>query len=42
MKIKHVKITNILSIEEASISFDENGLMLVKGWDYDTNRSNGA
>ena len=42
MKIKNIKISNILSIEDASLSFDEDGLMLVKGWDYDTNRSNGA
>jgi DNA repair exonuclease SbcCD ATPase subunit len=42
MKIKQINITNILSIESASVSFDDDGLMLVKGWDYDTNRSNGA
>jgi DNA repair exonuclease SbcCD ATPase subunit len=31
-----------LSIESASISFEDSGLVLVEGWNYDTNRANGA
>lgn len=42
MKIKSVKIKNILSIEEAELTFDESGLTLVEGWNHDSNRSNGA
>lgn len=42
MKIISVKINNILSIQEAEIKFDESGLVLVKGWDHDSNRANGA
>jgi len=42
MKIKSVKINNILSIEHAQIDFDDTGLMLVSGWNHDTERSNGA
>jgi DNA repair exonuclease SbcCD ATPase subunit len=42
MKILSVKINNILSIEDAYIEFDENGLMLVQGWNYDVERANGA
>lgn len=42
MKIKNLKIKNILSIEEANVNFGESGLVLVEGFDYDTNRANGA
>lgn len=42
MKILSIKINNILSIENAEITFDDKGLMLVKGWDYDNGRANGA
>jgi DNA repair exonuclease SbcCD ATPase subunit len=42
MKIQHLEIQNILSIEKAEISFDETGLVLVEGWNYDSERSNGA
>ena len=42
MKILSVKISNILSIENAYVEFDDNGLMLVKGWNYDVERANGA
>lgn len=42
MKIKKLKISNILSIEEASVEFGESGLVLVEGFDYDTGRANGA
>lgn len=42
MKIQKIKIKNILSIEEAEVEFGNNGLVLVEGFDYDTNRANGA
>lgn len=42
MIIKSVRIHNILSIEDAFIEFDENGLMLVEGWNHDVGRANGA
>lgn len=42
MKILSVKINNILSIEKAEVTFDDTGLMLVKGWDHDNGRANGA
>src|SRR5208283_1032835 len=42
MKILSVKISNILSIEDAYVEFDDSGLMLVRGWNYDVDRANGA
>lgn len=42
MKIKNLRINNILSIEDAYIEFGESGLVLVEGFDYDTGRANGA
>jgi DNA repair exonuclease SbcCD ATPase subunit len=42
MKILSVKISNILSIEEALVEFDDSGLMLVQGWNHDVGRANGA
>jgi DNA repair exonuclease SbcCD ATPase subunit len=42
MKIKNLKIHNILSIEDAEIEFGNSGLVLIEGFDYDTNRANGA
>jgi exonuclease SbcC len=42
MKILSASINNILSIENAHVDFDDNGLMLVQGWNYDVGRSNGA
>ena len=42
MKLVRVKINNILSIEDAEVTFDDTGLMLVKGWDHDSGRANGA
>lgn len=42
MIIKSVRIHNILSIEDAYVEFDENGLMLVEGWNHDVGRANGA
>src|ERR1035437_10896959 len=42
MKILSVKINNVLSIEDAYVEFDDSGLMLVQGWNYDVGRANGA
>lgn len=42
MKINNIEIHNILSIENASIKFGDTGLVLVEGFNYDTNRANGA
>jgi DNA repair exonuclease SbcCD ATPase subunit len=42
MKINHLEIENILSIEKASVAFGDAGLVLVEGFDFDTNRANGA
>lgn len=42
MKILNLKINNILSIEDAEINFEDNGLVLVEGWNHDVGRANGA
>lgn len=42
MKLNSIEINNILSIEKADISFGDIGLVLVEGFDFDTNRANGA
>lgn len=42
MRIKSVRICNILSIEDAFVQFDDRGLMLVEGWNHDIGRANGA
>jgi DNA repair exonuclease SbcCD ATPase subunit len=42
MRIKSIKINNILSIEDAYVEFDDSGLMLVQGWNHDVGRANGA
>jgi len=42
MYILSLEISNLLSIESASIQFEDSGLVLVDGWNYDTNRANGA
>jgi DNA repair exonuclease SbcCD ATPase subunit len=42
VKVKSLHISNILSIEDATIAFDDSGLTLVEGWNYDDNRANGA
>lgn len=42
MRILEVKIHNILSIEDADVTFEDNGLVLVEGWNYDDGRANGA
>ena len=42
MKLIKAQINNILSIEEAEVTFGDTGLVLVEGYDYDTGRANGA
>ena len=42
MKITSITISNILSIENASINFEDSGLILFQGWNQDTNSCNGA
>ncbi len=42
MKINCLEINNILSIEHASLTFEDTGLVLIEGYDYDTGRANGA
>lgn len=42
MRILDIEIQDILSIQNARIPFEDSGLVLVEGWNYDTNRANGA
>lgn len=42
MRILSTEIQDILSIQNATIEFDNDGLVLVEGWNYDTQRANGA
>lgn len=42
MKIQSVKINNMLSIEDAFVPFEDNGLVLLEGWNFDDGRANGA
>lgn len=42
MKILSIEIKDILSIQSASIQFEDNGLVLIEGWNHDTQRANGA
>lgn len=42
MRILSLEIQDILSIQSASMSFEDAGLILVEGWNYDTQRANGA
>lgn len=42
MKIKNVKIQNILSIKDMTLDFGDDGLLLVDGWNNDDNSANGA
>ena len=42
MRIKSLKINNILSIADLELTFEDKGLVLIEGWNYDADRSNGA
>lgn len=42
MKLISCDIENFLSIEQAHIDFDSEGLVLIEGWNYDVDRANGA
>jgi DNA repair exonuclease SbcCD ATPase subunit len=42
MRLVSLSVQNILSIEDALVSFPENGLILVEGWNHDTESANGA
>jgi len=42
MKIQYIQINNILSIEDVNLPFQDNGLVLFEGWNYDDGRANGA
>lgn len=42
MKIISVSIENFLSIEKAHVTFDDAGLLLIEGYNYDVDRANGA
>lgn len=42
MRVLSLEIQDILSVQSATIPFEDNGLVLVEGWNYDTNRANGA
>lgn len=42
MKVLSVEIENFLSVEKAHITFDDAGLLLIEGYNYDAGRSNGA
>ena len=42
MKILNVTINNILSIENVNLTFEDNGLVLLEGWNYDDNKAYGA
>lgn len=42
MRVLSLEVENIISIEKASLTFEDHGLILVEGWNYDTQRANGA
>jgi DNA repair exonuclease SbcCD ATPase subunit len=42
MQIRSLEIENILSVESAKLAIEDAGLVLVEGWNYDAERSNGA
>lgn len=42
MRILSTEIQDILSVQNAIIEFNDDGLVLVEGWNYDTQRANGA
>ena len=42
MHVRSVTIENFLSIEKARVVFDDVGLLLIEGYNYDVDRANGA
>ena len=42
MRLLSVDIENFLSIEKAHVDFDDSGLLLLEGWNFDVDRANGA
>jgi DNA repair exonuclease SbcCD ATPase subunit len=42
MKIQYVEIKNMLSFEDARLDFEDSGLVLLEGWNFDDGRANGA
>lgn len=42
MKILSVKAKNLLSFSNLHVKFEDSGLVLVEGWNYDDGRANGA
>ena len=42
MNLKKITISNILSIESETVEFNSTGLTLVDGWNFDSERANGA
>lgn len=42
MRVLSTEIKDILSIHDATINFEDSGLILVEGWNYDTQRANAA
>lgn len=42
MRLLSVDIKNFLSIENATVHFEDSGLALVEGWNFDTGRANAA
>ena len=42
MRLNSIEIKNFLSIQDAVVNFDDTGLVLVEGWNFDTGRANAA
>lgn len=42
MRLTYVHIKNMFSIEDAKLDFNDSGMVLLDGWNYDLNSSNGA
>ena len=42
MRVLSLEAQDILSVQNVSIEFEDTGLVLVEGWNYDTARANGA
>lgn len=42
MRLLSIDIENFLSIETAHVDFDDTGLLLLEGWNFDVDRANGA